>query len=89
MRPWSTRAGVLALLGLALGVEGLARAEEEGLGEAAGLVEEEEGLALGVVAGEAARCLDKGLGLEGGREGGSYYVKHEYKQYVRQIIRNH
>lgn len=66
VRPWSTRAGVLALLGRALGVEGLARAEEGGLGEAAGLGEEEEGLALGVVAGEAARCLDKGLGLGSG-----------------------
>ena len=54
------RAGVLARLGRALGVEGLARAEEP-RGDGAGLGEAV--LPLGVAAGDAARC-DRGLGLE-------------------------
>lgn len=57
---WSILAGVLALLGRAFGVDGLPRADG-GLGEAAGLGEAV--LPLGV-AGDAGRCLDKGLGLE-------------------------
>lgn len=58
--PVSRRAGVLALLGLALGVLGLARAEG-GLGDTAGLGDDAR--PLGVI-GDAARSLDKGLGLE-------------------------
>lgn len=58
---WSILAGVLALLGRALGVDGLPR-EEGGLGEAAGLGEAV--LPLGV-AGDECRCLDIELGLEG------------------------
>lgn len=54
-----TRAGVLARLGRALGVEGLARAEEA-RGEGAGLGEAV--LPRGGVAGDAAR-RDRGLGL--------------------------
>lgn len=61
---WSILAGVLALLGRALGVDGLPR-EDGGFGEAAGLGEAV--LPLGV-AGDGGRCLDKGLGLEGRRE---------------------
>lgn len=57
---WSMRAGVLDLLGLALGVDGLPRVDG-GFGEAAGLGEAV--LPFGV-AGEDGR-LDKGLGLEG------------------------
>lgn len=57
---WSTLAGVLALLGRPLGVNGLPRADG-GFGEAAGLGEAV--LPLGV-AGDDGRCLDKGLGLE-------------------------
>lgn len=57
----STLAGVLALFGRALGVERLPRVDG-GLGEAAGLGEEV--LPFGV-AGDAGRCLDKGLGLKG------------------------
>lgn len=57
---WSILAGVLALLGRLLGVDGLPRADG-GLGEAAGLGEAV--LPLGV-AGDDGRCLDKGLGLE-------------------------
>lgn len=56
----STRAGVLALLGLAVGVVGLARADG-GLGETAGLGEDIRPLG---VTGDAARSLDKGLGLD-------------------------
>lgn len=58
---WSILAGVLALLGRALGVDGLPRVDG-GLGEAAGLGEAV--LPLGV-AGDDGRCLDKGLGLKG------------------------
>lgn len=59
-----TLAGVRALLGRALGVEGLGRPEGGlGLGETAG--QGEEGLPLGVE-GELGRCLDKGLGLGSG-----------------------
>lgn len=57
---WSILAGVLALLGRLLGVDGLPRVDG-GLGEAAGLGEAV--LPLGV-AGDEGRCLDKGLGLE-------------------------
>lgn len=57
---WSILAGVLALLGRLLGVDGLPRVDE-GLGEAAGLGEAV--LPLGV-AGDDGCCLDKGLGLE-------------------------
>lgn len=57
----SILAGVLALLGRALGVEGLPRVDG-GLGDAAGLGEAV--LPFGV-AGDDGRCLDKGLGLEG------------------------
>lgn len=56
---WSILAGVLALLGRALGVDGLWRAEE-GLDEAAGLGEAVRPLG---VAGDAGR-LAKGLGLK-------------------------
>lgn len=56
----SILAGVLALLGRPLGVEGLPRVDG-GLGEAAGLGEAV--LPLGV-AGDDGLCLDKGLGLE-------------------------
>lgn len=56
---WSTLAGVLGLLGLALGVDGLPR-EDGGRGEPAGLGEE---VLLFCRAGEAVRCLDRGLGL--------------------------
>lgn len=59
---WSILAGVLALLGRAFGVDGLPRVDG-GLGEAAGLGEAV--LPLGV-AGDAGRCLDKGLGLGSG-----------------------
>lgn len=59
---WSILAGVLALFGLALGVDGLPRADG-GLGEAAGLGEAV--LPLGV-AGDDGRCLDNGLGLGSG-----------------------
>ena len=88
------RTGVMARLGLCLGVEGLALPGvevrpggvrpalarpgvglgEEGLGEEVlgeeGLGEEvladagEEGLPLGVPAGESGRCRDNGLGLK-------------------------
>lgn len=58
---WSILAGVLALLGRALGVDGLPRVDG-GLGEAAGLGEAVLPL---VVAGDDGRCLDKGLGLKG------------------------
>lgn len=58
----SSLAGVLALLGRDLGVEGLPRVDG-GLGEAAGLGEAV--LPFGV-AGDAGRCLDKGLGLGSG-----------------------
>lgn len=57
---WSILAGVLALLGRPLGVDGLPRVDG-GFGEAAGLGEAV--LFLGV-AGDDGRCLDKGLGLE-------------------------
>lgn len=57
---WSILAGVLALLGRHLGVDGLPRVDG-GFGEAAGLGEAV--LPLGV-AGDDGRCLDKGLGLE-------------------------
>lgn len=57
---WSILAGVLALLGRLLGVDGLPRVDV-GFGEAAELGEAV--LPLGV-AGEDGRCLDKGLGLE-------------------------
>lgn len=57
---WSILAGVLALLGRALGVDGLPRVDG-GLGEAAGLGEAV--LPFGV-AGDDGRCLDKGLGLK-------------------------
>lgn len=60
---WSILAGVLALLGRALGVDGLPR-DDGGFGEAAGLGE--AGRPLGV-AGEDGRFLDRGLGLEGGK----------------------
>lgn len=56
----SMRAGVLALLGRALGVLGLARAEG-GLGDTAGLGDDAR--PLGVI-GDAARSLDNGLGLD-------------------------
>ena len=56
---WSTLAGVLALLGRALGVDGLPRIDG-GLGEPAGLGEAVRPLG---VAGDDGRCLDKGLGL--------------------------
>lgn len=56
---WSTLAGVLALLGRLLGVDGLPRVAG-GLGEAAGLGE--PALPLGA-AGDDGLCLDKGLGL--------------------------
>lgn len=59
---WSILAGVLALLGRLLGVDGLPRVDG-GLGEAAGLGEAV--LPLGV-AGDDGRCLDKGLGLGSG-----------------------
>lgn len=58
---WSILAGVLALLGRALGVDGLP-CVDGGFGEAAGLGEAV--LPFGV-AGDDGRCLDKGLGLEG------------------------
>lgn len=61
---WSILAGVLALLGRALGVDGLPRVEG-GLGEAAGLGEAVRPLG---VAGDAGRCLDKGLGLNAKKE---------------------
>lgn len=57
---WSTLAGVLGLLGLALGVDGLPRVDG-GLGEPAGLG---EAVLLFCRAGEDVRCLDKGLGLQ-------------------------
>ncbi len=60
----STRAGVLALLGLALGVLGLARAEG-GLWDTAGLGEDARPLG---VTGDADLSLDTGLGLETWRE---------------------
>lgn len=60
----SILAGVLALLGRALGVDGLPRVDG-GLGEAAGLGEAV--LPFGV-AGDDGRCLDKGLGLKKKRE---------------------
>lgn len=56
----STRAGVLALLGLALGVLGLARAEG-GFGDTAGLVGDARPLG---VTGDADLSLDTGLGLD-------------------------
>lgn len=56
----STRAGVLALLGLALGVLGLARAEG-GLGDTAGLGEDARPLG---VTGDSDLSLDTGLGLD-------------------------
>lgn len=63
VRLWTILAGVLALLGLALGVEGLPRAAWGlGLGEPAGLGDVV--LPLGVP-GEEGR-LDKGLGLGSG-----------------------
>lgn len=66
---WSILAGVLALFGRAFGVAGLPHVDG-GFGEAAGLGE--AFLPLGV-AGEAGRCLDKGLGLEEiKREGRKY-----------------
>lgn len=57
---WSILAGVLALLGRPLGVDGLPRVGV-GFGEAAELGEAV--LPLGV-AGDDGRCLDNGLGLE-------------------------
>ncbi len=60
----STRAGVLALLGLALGVLGLTRAEG-GLGDTAGLGEDARPLG---VTGDADLSLDTGPGLETRRE---------------------
>lgn len=57
---WSILAGVLALLGRPLGVDGLPRVDV-GFGEAAGLGEAV--LCFGV-AGDDGRCLDRGLGLE-------------------------
>lgn len=59
---WSILAGVRALLGRALGVDGLPR-DDGGLGEAAGLGEAVRPLG---VAGEEGRCFDRGLGLEEG-----------------------
>lgn len=56
----STRAGVLALLGRALGVLGLARADG-GLGDTAGLGEDARPLGI---TGDADLNLDTGLGLE-------------------------
>lgn len=56
----STRSGVLALLGRALGVLGLARADG-GLGDTAGLGEDARPLG---VTGDADLSLDNGLGLE-------------------------
>lgn len=56
----SILAGVLALLGRLLGVDGLPRVDG-GFGEAAGLGEAV--LPFGV-AGDDGRCLDNGLGLE-------------------------
>lgn len=55
----SILAGVLALFGRALVLDRLPRVDG-GLGEAAGLGEEV--LPFGV-AGDAARCLERGLGL--------------------------
>lgn len=68
---WSILAGVLARFGRALGVAGVPRVDG-GFGEAAGLGE--AFLPLGV-AGDAGRCLDKGLGLEERDEGEN--MKHE------------
>lgn len=72
---WSILAGVLALLGRALGVDGLPR-EDGGLGEAAGLGEAV--LPLGV-AGDECRCLDKELGLEGKK------ILRVYTVYIRRV----
>lgn len=65
----SILAGVLALLGRALGVVRLPRVDG-GLGEAAGLGEAV--LPFGV-AGDAGRRLDKGLGLDGRKNKGEKY----------------